>query len=290
LGKRVPVSLKVFITALAIGDDIGAILVVALFYTSQINVLWLGVAAVLLLFHLFLNFVKFPYPIFYVLIIFVVWFAIFESGVHATVAGIIMAFAVPGRPRKMPLEFITWSRRQLRQIEEKHDPDSHHLNHHEQQEVVGTMQTACYDAQSPLLRLERSLHPLASFIILPLFAFANAGVQIGSSQFAGMVVSPVGLGIILGLLVGKQVGITLFAFLAVKMDLADLPDGVSFKHIYGASWLAGIGFTMSIFIGGLAFGHDSGVLDQAKLAILTSSVLAGVGGYLFLHRANSQKT
>jgi NhaA family Na+:H+ antiporter len=234
----------------------------------------------------FFNLINFRYQIFYFIVAFTVWFFIFESGIHATVAGILVAFAIPARPRCMPLEFVSWSRQRLKEIEDRHDPNAHYLNHHEQHVVAAAMQSAAYEAQSPLVRLEHTLHPLTSFLILPLFALANAGVQIGGGNILELFATPVGLGIILGLVVGKQVGITLFSFLAVKLGLANLPAGVSWKHIYGVSWLTGIGFTMSIFISALAFAKDPVMLDQAKLAILIASLIAGIGGYLFLYLTN----
>jgi NhaA family Na+:H+ antiporter len=286
LGKRIPGSLKIFITALAIGDDIGAIMVIALFYTQTIVWHWLAVGLLLLLVIVFFNLVNFRYNIFYALVALGVWFFIFESGIHATVAGILVAFAIPARPRRMPLEFVSWSRQRLREIEDHHNPEAHYLTQHEQHVVAAAMQSAAYEAQSPLVRLEHTLHPLTSFLILPIFALANAGVPIDGGNIFGMFTTPIGLGIILGLVVGKQVGVTLLSFLAVKLGLANLPEGVSWKHIYGASWLTGIGFTMSIFISALAFDQNPLMLDQAKLAILVASIIAGVTGYLFLFLTN----
>ncbi len=286
LKSRIPAGLKVFITALAIGDDIGAILVIAMFYTQKIVLEWLVIVAVLMVVMLIFNLIRFHHLIFYGLISMMVWFAIFESGVHATVAGVLVAFVIPAQARRLPLDFVKWSRERLNRIEETHDPAAHDLTRHEQQAAAAALQSAAWEVQSPLLRLEHNLHPLTSFVILPLFALANAGVQIGGGSVVDMLTTPVSLGIILGLLVGKQVGITLFTFVAVKVGLADLPQGVSWKHIYGASWLAGIGFTMSIFISALAFRGDPALLDQAKLAILTASIIAGVGGYLFVYLTN----
>jgi NhaA family Na+:H+ antiporter len=289
LGRRIPGSLKIFIVALAIGDDIGAILVIALFYTQQILWEWLAIAGVLMFVLLIFNIIGFNHLIFYVLIAMGVWFAIFESGVHATVAGVLVAFAIPAQARRSPLEFVNRSRKRLDHIERTHDPNAHDLNREEQQTAAAELQSAAGEIQSPLLRLEHSLHPLTSFVILPLFALANAGVQIGGDNIFEILGTPVGLGIILGLVVGKQAGITLLSFLAVKLGLANLPTGVSWKHIYGASWLTGIGFTMSIFISALAFNGDPAMLDQAKLAVLTASIIAGAGGYVFLFLTHRPK-
>jgi len=289
LGRRIPGSLKIFIVALAIGDDIGAILVIALFYTQQILWEWLAIAGVLMFVLLIFNIIGFNHLIFYGLIAMGVWFAIFESGVHATVAGVLVAFAIPAQARRLPLEFVNRSRKRLDHIERTHDPNAHDLNRKEQQTAAAALQSAAGEIQSPLLRLEHNLHPLTSFVILPLFALANAGVQIGSGNIFDILGNPVGLGIILGLVVGKQVGITLLSFLAVKLGLANLPTGVSWKHIYGASWLTGIGFTMSIFISALAFTGDPAMLDSAKLAVLTASMIAGAGGYLFLFLTHRPK-
>ncbi|MCM2284162.1 MAG: Na+/H+ antiporter NhaA [Desulfobacula sp.] len=289
LGRRIPGSLKIFIVALAIGDDIGAILVIALFYTHQILWEWLAIAGVLIFVLFIFNIIGFNHLIFYGLIAMGVWFAIFESGVHATVAGVLVAFAIPAQARRLPLEFVNRSRKRLDHIERTHDPNAHDLNRKEQQTTAAAVQSAAGEIQSPLLRLEHNLHPLTSFVILPLFALANAGVQIGSGNIFEILGNPVGLGIILGLVVGKQAGITLLSFLAVKLGLANLPTGVSWKHIYGASWLTGIGFTMSIFISALAFTGDPAMLDSAKLAILTASIIAGAGGYVFLFLTHRPK-
>ena len=285
LGSRVPAGLKVFVTALAIGDDIGAVLVIAIFYTSQIDLNWLaiggGIFVLLLVFYL----LRFRSRAIFLIAGLVIWFAFFESGIHATLAGVLVAFVVPCRQRRQPLQFVTRAREQLEKIELLHRPDAHPLEGDEEQSIARALEVAAQEVQSPLHRLEHQLHPITSFIIVPLFALANAGVPLGGANPLDMLISPVGLGIITGLLIGKQLGITLATFLTVKLGLAELPEGVGWVHVYGASWLGAIGFTMSLFVASLAF-RNSELQAQAKLAILLASLIAGVGGYLVLRLAS----
>lgn len=281
LGSRIPLGLKVFLTALAIADDIGAILVIALFYTAEIhwNFLFLGIFFLLIL--VFLNWRKnreiFPYLVFGV----AVWFSFFESGIHATIAGVLVALTIPTKTRHTPIEFVGWGRDRLDEMELLDDPSAHALTRRDQNRVADALQVAARHIQSPLRRIEHSLHPWTTFAILPLFALANAGISLSGFNFAEIISQPISLGIILGLVVGKPIGITLFSFLAVKMKLADLPFGVSWRQVVGASFLGGIGFTMSIFVSNLAF-EDPGLLSQAKLAIIIASLIAGFAGYFLL--------
>ncbi len=287
LGSRAPTSLKVFLTALAIADDIGAVLVIAVFYTEQLDLNWLAIGLGFLLLLFFFLLIKQRSRLVFLAVALVIWFAFFESGIHATLAGVLVAFAIPCRMRRRPLEFVPWARGRLEDIERLHEPDAHPLASAEEQAIARALEKAAHETQSPLHRLEHQLHPITAFLIVPLFALANAGIPLLGSNVLDLLVTPVSLGIILGLIIGKQVGITLFAFVTVKLGLADLPEGLSWKQIYGASWLGGIGFTMSLFVASLAFGNAP-LLAQAKLAILVASLIAGLGGFLVLRLAGSE--
>jgi NhaA family Na+:H+ antiporter len=284
LGSRIPTSLKVFLSALAIADDIGAILVIAIFYTSQIFWGWLFVGLALLLVLVFLNLMQVESPLPYALVGAAVWFCFLNSGVHATIAGVLVAFTIPASSRMQPMAFVDWARRKIDEIAAMDVPGDHVLQTPDQQHCAQEIQAQARWIQAPLQRMEHALLPLSTFVILPLFALANAGVLLLGLDISEHIFEPVTLGIFFGLVVGKQLGITGAAWLAVKFKLAELPKGVTWRHVYGASWLGGIGFTMSLFISGLAF--RTGVLQsEAKLAILITSVVAGLGGYLILRGA-----
>jgi Na+:H+ antiporter, NhaA family len=241
LGRRVPMSLKIFMMALAIVDDIAAVAVIALFYTA--NIAWgaLGVAAICLIALLGLNRVAVRHPLPYALLGIFLWSAILQSGVHPTIAGVLLAMTVPCRTEP---------------------------------------QGAVTRTQSPLLRWERELHPWTTFLVMPLFALANAGIVFDGSVFKSLL-QPVPLGVALGLFLGKPIGITLASWLAVRTRLSSLPDGITWVQLNAAGWLGGIGFTMSIFVAGLAFTNDR-LISTAKLGIFAASLLAGTAGSLLL--------
>ena len=284
LGSRIPTSLKVFLSALAIADDIGAILVIAIFYTSQIMWSWLFAGVALLLVMVLLNVMRVESPLPYAIGASVIWFCFLNSGVHATIAGVLVAFTIPASSRMQPMAFVEWARGKIDEIAEKNVPGDHVLQTPDQQHCAQEIQAQARWIQAPLQRMEHALLPLSTFVILPLFALANAGVVLVGLDIPELILEPVSLGIFFGLVVGKQLGITGAAWLAVKLKLAELPKGVTWRHIYGAGWLGGIGFTMSLFISGLAF--RAGILQaEAKLAILITSVVAGLGGYLVLRGA-----
>ncbi len=250
LGKRVPISLKIFLTALAIFDDLGAIIIIAIFYTADISFLSLMLAGgcLIILFILNRSGVKNLVP--YFIVGTILWLCVLKSGVHATLAGVALAFAIPLRPKK-------------------HMPDY----------VPGGQ-------ASPLHVLESKLHPWVAFMVLPIFAFANAGVS-----FHGMgmddLLGTLPLGIAVGLFVGKQVGIMLASWLAIKTGLAQMPRGANWKGIYGIALVCGVGFTMSLFIGTLAFDKlGDEYLSMVRLGVMVGSLLSGVLGYLVLRFAN----
>ncbi len=280
LGDRVPLSLKVYLTALAIVDDIGAVLVIAVFYTSAIW--WASLAAGFLLLAIMIgaNLAGFRHPLVYILLGIAVWIAFLKSGVHATVAGVLMAMTIPSRSRIDAPEFLEYGRGALNEFERAAESNKELLTNQDQQAAIHLLENACELAATPLQRMEHGLHPWVTFFIMPVFALANAGVTL-DGRLASLLLTPVSLGVIAGLVLGKQIGITLFSWLAVRAGFAALPEQVTWRQIYGVAWLAGIGFTMSLFIANLAFG-DSAFLSEAKLGILAASLIAGVTGWFLL--------
>jgi NhaA family Na+:H+ antiporter len=213
------------------------------------------------------------------------WIAMLKSGVHATIAGVLSAMCIPARTLLDEANFVSVSRRLLDAFGAPAESSETGIDNDRKRGIVRTLEVACEAAETPLQRLELMMHPWMAFAIMPVFALANAGVAIGAN-FAATLMEPLALGITVGLVAGKQIGLTLFSWLAVRAGWAALPQGVTWHHIYGAAWLAGIGFTMSIFIATLAFDGTS--LDEAKTAILAASLLAGVGGSLYLSRLKAQ--
>jgi Na+:H+ antiporter, NhaA family len=294
LGPRVPTGLKVFLVALAIVDDLGAVLVIALFYTSQLSVAALAVAAGGLALAALMNWRGESRPLPYALVGILVWIAVLLSGVHATIAGVLLAFCIPARSRIDMHAFYENCKGMLERFKltvkgKLSDPTgvaSELRLSGEQQEVIGAIEQTCEQVQPPLDRLEHSMHPWIAFVVMPLFALSNAGVIIPLNLGAALI-NPVSLGVMLGLVLGKQIGVTAFVWLSVRLRLAVLPEGVNWLQLYGAAWVCGVGFTMSLFIANLAFRNAPEHLDPSKLGILLASTLAGIVGYLLLRRATS---
>jgi NhaA family Na+:H+ antiporter len=276
LGDRVPVSLKIFVTALAIVDDIIAVLVIAVFFTAEIHFISLaaGLAGVALSFGL--NLLGVRKPAIYALLGICVWAAVLKSGVHATVAGVLFAFTIPARTYIDRDHFLKQGRWLLDRLEGAR-PDSF-----EAHAAIHTLEAQCELIESPLHRIEHRLQPWVAFFVMPVFAFSNAGVHI-LGKVASAATNSVSLGVALGLFVGKPIGISLFAWLAAKAKVATQPNAVSWAQIFGGSWLCGIGFTMSLFIATLAFGEGA-LLDLSKIGTLAASVAAATCGSLFLLR------
>ncbi len=287
LGDRVPVALKVFLTALAIVDDIVAVLVIALFYTSEISWGTLGVGGLFLVALIVANLIGVGRTLVYALLGIGLWLCFLLSGVHATIAGVLLALTVPAISFINPGAFLERSRYVLDRFEKAGAKGENVLSNEERQAALHALNHAAYKLEPPLHELEHTLHPWVVFAIMPLFALANAGVALGGG-IADALTSSVALGIVAGLVVGKQLGITLFAWLAVKSGVSELPEGIRWRHVYGAGWLAGIGFTMSLFISDLAFS-DGRLVDAAKLGILVASVIAGVVGWVILRGASSPR-
>ena len=283
LGKRAPLSLKVFLTALAIVDDLGAVIVIALFYSGSLNMGALQTAGLLFLILVLLNAVGVRNLVPYMVVGVGLWLALLSSGIHATIAGVVLALTIPTRVRMNADEFLDKGRDLLKRFEEGRTTDeSNALLSEERQNALHAIEKSCEGVQMPLQRLEHNLHTPVNYLIMPLFALANAGVVLHGVGF-GQLSEHVTLGIVLGLLIGKVVGISLFSWLSVKIGIAILPARVSWRHVVGVAFLGGIGFTMSLFIAGLAFG--SSTLDTAaKLGILLGSTLSGIVGAILISR------
>jgi Na+:H+ antiporter, NhaA family len=288
LGSRIPLTLKIFVLALAIADDIGAVLVIAIFYTAEISTTALIIAGIVLFLLIILNRLGTKSLIPYTLLGIILWLAFLKSGVHATIAGVLLAFTIPASSRFNTKEFSDRVRQLIKKFDETGDHWKNVLNNAERQHDVMAIENSCEKILTPLQRFEHGLHPWVAFFIIPIFALANAGVTLAGLDILNALFSPISLGIIVGLFIGKQLGIFVFSYFAVKLKLATLPEGVNWKNLYGAGILAGIGFTMSLFIAGLAFA-DPALLDLSKIGVLAGSLLSGIVGYTYLKAAPEKK-
>ncbi len=281
----VPLSLKIFLTALAIVDDIGAIVVVAIFYTDAIAPGSLLIGALLLGVSLSANVIGVRNPIIYFLIGCAIWVAFYKSGVHATLAGVLMAFTIPARTVINAQQLHDRTRALLKQLRDTGLPAERRLLTNRQHHIVLSMEQLTEHATAPLQELEHALMPFVTFAILPLFALTNAGVRL-ESEALYLLAEPMSLGIILGLVVGKPLGVWLFAWAGVKLRIAELPKGINFFQVASVGCLAGIGFTMSLFIATLAF-DEVALVETAKTAVLAGSLLATlIGSGILLLVAN----
>jgi NhaA family Na+:H+ antiporter len=280
LGNRFPPGLRVFLSALAIADDLGAVLVIALFYTASVSWSALGAVAGLLALSLAANAIGVRAAWAYALIGIALWAAVLLSGVHATVAGVLLAMTIPSRTVIDEDVLLRGARAALQQFDDACDPNTTVLSNSVHQAALRRLEVLSEKALPPLARLEHGLHGIVMFGIMPLFALANAGVELRGG--GGALGSTIALGVILGLVVGKPIGITLASWLAVRTGIAALPAGIDWRALGGAAMLGGIGFTMSLFIAGLAFGNSPDQLTSAKLGTLVASVIAGVIGWSVL--------
>ena len=283
VGDRVPVGLKVFLTALAIVDDIAAIGVIAIFYTDAIAVTSLAIGALFLGLAFAANRAGVRSSPVYFVIGAVVWLAFLKSGVHATLAAVLMAFTIPSRPLVPRPDFSRAMRDALDSLDRR-EPDASELCP-DQQHAIDSMARGLAHTSAPLVRVEHSLAPLVAFIVLPVFALANAGVSL-SADLGAALADPITVGVVLGLLVGKPLGIFGTAWLAVRMGLARLPEGVRWTQVAAVSILGGVGFTMALFIEGLAF-TDPAQREAAKIGILLASLITGIIGYLAVRRTTA---
>jgi len=279
----------VFLTTLAVVDDIGGILVIAIFYSSHINY-WMLLAAAGILVVLALGgaLLKIQSKMFYLMLGAVVWFLFLNAGIHPTIAGVLIAFTIPAKPVYAPKKYIQTIRTNIGYFDEENDEtlNSRTILSDEQLDHLKEIESASDKVISPLQDMEDSLHPVVNYIIVPLFAFANAGIFLGDMDIS-MAFSGVSLATMSGLVVGKFVGIFIFAFLAIKLGLAPMPKGGNWARMASISMLGGIGFTVSLFIANLSFGTGdpalSLMLNESKLGILIGSLVAGILGWLMLH-------
>ena len=281
LGNRVPSGVRVFLSTLAVADDIIAILVIAIFYGHSPSIFWLGAAAVVLVVLVLMNRNHIYSLIPYLLVGAVLWYCVFMSGVHSTIAGVLLAFVIPSGSRVNLKGFITWSGNKVRQARDAFEPETPVIAQGAYIETVQDLSRVARQVVPPATRLEHRLYPWVYFGILPLFALTNADVSFTGMDIGAMLTDPVLYGVMLGLLLGKPLGIMLMSFAIVKSKLASLPENVNWFHMLGASILGGVGFTMAIFVANLAF-TDEMHIATAKLAILAASLLAGVLGFVFL--------
>lgn len=282
LGERIPRSLILFLVALAIADDLGAVLMIALFYTAEINFNALLAAALLLgiLGAFNLSGVRHPLPYFSVGI--VLWLAVLTSGVHATLAGVLLAFTLPTRPKYDPLRFAAHVHRLAGQMEVDSKRDPNVLTNEALRSTLQSLANGARLVQAPSQRIEGGLHLSVALLVIPVFALANAGIPIDLPALGTAFQSDVTWGVIAGLVLGKFIGISGAAWLALRFGVAELPHGTGIRHILGVAWLGGIGFTMSIFIAELAYVGQPQLLVYAKTGVLLASLLAGTIGFVWL--------
>ena len=244
LGSRVPISLKIFLTALAIIDDLGAIIIIAFFYSGDLNITYLSLILVSYIFLLILNKYNIKKFVPYLIIGCFLWYFTHESGVHATIAGVLLATTIPHRQKEKDF--------------------------------------------SLLIKIEHAISPYVAFLIMPLFAFANAGVSLNGLTFSSLLL-PVPLGILVGLFIGKQIGVMLFSYISIKLKIAQMPNNSTWLSFYGVSILTGIGFTMSLFVGNLAFDNNIQYINGVKIGVLSGSLLSTVFGYILLLFTSKKK-
>lgn len=277
LGNRVPTDLRLFLLTLAVVDDIGAILVIAIFYTGELSIYGFAGAALALVGIFVLRRLGVRDVTAYILLGFLFWLAILESGVHATIAGVILGLITPAGPFLQPSAFSRSAEELVRSFRSAYSRGDYDQSEY----LLGEMEGLAIATEAPVERLERELHPWSSYLILPVFAFANAGVTLSSELLAAATSGTVAIGIAAGLLIGKPVGVFAGTWLATTLRVAELPSGVQWRHVVGVGMLAGIGFTVSLFINDLAF-DDPDVVAQAKIGIFFASLVAGLAGYAFL--------
>jgi len=283
LGKRIPNNLLTFLVALAIVDDLGAVIVIAVFYTETISLSALVTAGCVLLLLIALNLGGIRKPLPYVLLGIILWIAMLKSGVHATLAGIFLAFTIPMQPKYNPVRFLTHINEMVDKIKSAYKGDGNIITNDNLRSRVRALGDGVRLVQAPAQVMERTMHLPSAYFIIPIFSLANAGVPIDWNSFDSVITHPVSMGIVAGLVLGKLIGIAGFSWLAVKFGFTVLPKDINFKHIIGVALMGGIGFTMSIFIAELGFAHSAEDLLMAKTGILLASILAGVSGFVWLY-------
>ena len=287
IGSRVPIGAKLFLLALAIVDDLGAILVIAIFYTDELAFTWLLAAAGGLVAVWLMQRAGIRAVLAYLAVGAFVWLSLLESGVHATIAGVLLALLTPARTLYGPRDFAPRAQQLVDRVDAylPDDDDLADVGHHTLDRVDSLLRDLRHLAQetiSPLDRLETTLAPWSSYVVVPLFALANAGVAIGFGDLGSLLTQDVTLGVAVGLLVGKTLGVTAAAWLAVRLGLGRLPARTRWSHMVGMALLAGIGFTVALFVSALSFGDAAALADQAKIGIFVASILAGLAGFAWL--------
>ena len=285
LGNRVPNGVRVFFSTLAIADDLISILAIAIFYGQSPNLLWLAAAAAVTVLLIVLNRTRHFRLAPYIILGLLLWFCMFKSGIHATLAGVILAFTVPAKCGVKLSNLTDWLGEIMPELDDHFDEDAHVLGQHDFTHAATRVERVMHRVTPPLQRLEHCISTPVNFLILPIFAFVNAQVRLVGVDMGALLVDPVTLGTYLGMLLGKPVGIFGVTFVLVKLGLAELPRRVNWKHIVGVGILGGIGFTMSILIAGLAFPAAEFEVLAAKAAILGASVTAAVVGMIYMSRA-----
>jgi len=283
LASRVPKALITFLVALAIVDDLGAVLVIAVFYTDTIALTPLAVAGVLFAVLMAFNMSGIRKTLPYFIVAVLLWYALLQSGVHATIAGILGALSVPAKPKYNPERFSEHVKELMRRFDASHQPGRSIMTNDALRSVVQTLENGVLSVGAPLQRLEHIWHMPVAYLIIPIFALANAGIPLALGSLADTFSHPVLIGVSLGLVLGKFIGITGASWLVLKLGVAELPKDTRFTQIAGVSLLAGIGFTMSIFVAQLGFSHNEELLLMAKTGILFASLLAGISGYIWLY-------
>lgn len=285
LGNRVPRAVVTFLVALAIVDDLGAILVIAIWYTESVNMTALMVSGGLVVIMWLLKAAGVRRSPAFIFVGVLLWYELYITGVHATLAGVITAMAMPARPKYDPVAFSTFVKDIIRSFDRCFRPGDKIIANDALRARVMALDNGVDLAQSPLQRMETRLHTPVAFLVIPVFALANAGIPIDSFTSSDAVFNPVTMGVIGGLVGGKMVGIVGATWLGWKLGFGNLPRGASFHHIIGVALLGGIGFTMSIFISELAFAGRPELLVQAKAGVLLASIIAGIAGFTVLSRA-----
>jgi NhaA family Na+:H+ antiporter len=290
LASRVPRALITFLVALAIVDDLGAVVVIAIFYTESIQLTPLLASGGLFLLLLLFNMVGIRRPLPYFIVAVFLWYAMLQSGVHATLAGILGALSVPARPKYDPERFSLHVREMIERFDASHQPGTSIMTNDKLRAVVQTLENGVHSVQAPLQSLEHLWHMPVAYLVIPLFALVNAGIPLELGVLGETLTHPVTFGVVAGLVAGKFIGVSGAAWLALKLGFAVLPKQTSFAHIMGVSLLAGIGFTMSIFVAQLGFGGNPELLLMAKTGILFASLVAGVTGFVWLYLVSSAKS
>ena len=286
--KRVPISLKIFLAALAVADDLGGIIVIALFYSSTIDINYLLLSGACVAVLIFANHKKIMSKNFYLVVGLVLWYLMLNSGIHSTIAGVIVAFCVPGSLRKSAVRYIERIKENISGFNDVHVTGKHHtaILTHEEIHKLKSIESAADKLISPLQELEDRLHNIISYFIIPLFAFANVGIDL-SVMSIGSIFGGIGLSVIIGLVAGKFIGVFTFSWVAIKLGIVQLPQGADWKSFASVCMLCGIGLTVSIFIADLSYaalGSGTTLLSEAKLGILCGSLISAVVGCLLLNK------